>query len=46
MEAGAQVFSQHHEIGALSPWSGFAVFLLYAVAAFAAAFVLIARRDA
>ena len=46
MEAGDQIFSQHHEAGALSPWWGFAVFALYALAALAAAFVLINRRDA
>ena len=46
MEAGSQIFSQHHEAGALGPWSGFGVFSLYAVAALIAAFVLINRRDA
>lgn len=46
MEAGNQIFSQHHEVGALSPWSGFAIFSLYAVAALVAAFVLIGQRDA
>jgi len=46
MEAGAQIFSQHHEAGALSPWLGFGVFALYAIAALIAAFVLINRRDA
>ena len=46
MQAGSQIFSQHHEVGSLSPWTGFAVFSLYAVAVLVAAFVLINRRDA
>ena len=33
MEAGNQIFSQHHEPGALTPWTGFAVFALDAVTA-------------
>jgi ABC-2 type transport system permease protein len=45
LEAGSQIFSQRQELGALGPWWGFAVFSLYAVAALAAAFVLIERRD-
>ena len=46
MEAGSQIFSQHREAGALSPWVGFAVFSLYAAVAVIIAFVLIDRRDA
>lgn len=46
MEAGSQIFSQHHEPGALGPWTGFAVFALYAATALVAAFLLINRRDA
>jgi ABC-type transport system involved in multi-copper enzyme maturation permease subunit len=46
MQAGSQIFSQHHEAGALGPWSGFGIFSLYAVVALIAAFVLIDRRDA
>jgi len=46
MEAGSQIFSQHHEAGALGPWAGFAVFCLYAAGALAVGFVVINRRDA
>jgi hypothetical protein len=46
MQAGSQIFSQHHEAGALGPWTGFGVFSLYAVLALVAAFVLVNRRDA
>ena len=46
MEAGSQIFSQHRELGALAPWTGFAVFSLYAVTAIVTAFVLISQRDA
>ena len=46
MEAGAQIFSQHTEPGALSPWTGLGVFSLYATAALVAGYVLINRRDA
>ena len=46
MEAGSQIFSQHHEPGALTPWTGFGIFSLYAIAALVAAFVLIDHRDA
>lgn len=45
MEAGSQIFSQHPEAGALSPWTGLGVFSLYAIVALAGAFVLINRRD-
>jgi ABC-type transport system involved in multi-copper enzyme maturation permease subunit len=45
MEAGSQIFSQHHEAGALGPWTGFGVFCLYAAVALVAGFVLINRRD-
>jgi hypothetical protein len=46
MEAGSQIFSQHHEAGALSPWAGLAVFALYAAVALTAGFGLISARDA
>ncbi|MHB8671709.1 MAG: ABC transporter permease subunit [Acidimicrobiales bacterium] len=46
MQAGSQVFAQHHEAGALGPWTGFGVFCLYAVVALAVGFILIDRRDA
>ena len=45
MEAGSQIFSQHREVGALSPWTGLGVFSFYAIVALAGAFVLINRRD-
>jgi ABC-type transport system involved in multi-copper enzyme maturation permease subunit len=44
--AGQQLVSVQHEIGMLSPWSGFAVFYLYAVVGIAVAAVLLKRRDA
>lgn len=46
MEAGSQIFSQHHEAGALSPWTGLGVFCLYAAVALVVGFILINRRDA
>jgi ABC-2 type transport system permease protein len=46
MMAGDTIYSLHHEANALGPWTGFAVFCLYAVAALIAAFLLITRRDA
>ena len=46
MQAGSQIFSQHHEAGALGPWTGFGVFSCYSIIALIAAFVLINRRDA
>lgn len=46
MEAGSQIFSQHHEAGSLGPWSGLAVFCFYAALALVVGFVLIDRRDA
>jgi hypothetical protein len=46
MESGSQIFSQHHEAGALSPWAGLAVFALYAAVALGAGFALIGARDA
>lgn len=45
MQAGSQIFSQHSEAGALSPWTGFGVFSLYAVFALVAGFILINKRD-
>jgi ABC-2 type transport system permease protein len=46
MEAGSQIFSQHHEAGNLGAWSGFGVFCLYAAVALGVGFFLINRRDA
>ncbi|NUS18019.1 MAG: ABC transporter permease subunit [Streptomyces sp.] len=47
MQAGTQVFvAAPHEAHALAPWTGFAVFSLYAAAALAAGLVLVTRRDA
>jgi len=48
MEAGAQIYSVSAHGGAhvLAPWAGFGVFSAYAVAALAAGFILITRRDA
>ncbi len=45
MQAGSQIFSQRPEAGALAPWTGFAVFCLYAALALAAGFILFDRRD-
>lgn len=44
--AGSQIFTAHHQHGALQPWAGLAVFCLYALAAIAVASVLVSRRDA
>jgi ABC-type transport system involved in multi-copper enzyme maturation permease subunit len=44
--AGAALYDLHPETGALSPWTGFAVFCLYAVAGMIAAGVVLKRRDA
>jgi ABC-type transport system involved in multi-copper enzyme maturation permease subunit len=46
MQAGSQIFSQYPEPGGLEPWTGFAVFCLYAAAALMIALLLIGRRDA
>src|SRR5262245_48447929 len=46
MQAGSQIFAQRPEAGALAPWTGFAVFCLYAAVALAAGFILFNRRDA
>jgi ABC-2 type transport system permease protein len=46
MIAGDTIYSLHREANALGPWTGFAVFCLYAATALAAAFLLINRRDA
>ncbi|MFI0940090.1 ABC transporter permease [Streptomyces sp. NPDC021020] len=43
--AGQSVLTLHQEAHTLAPWTGFAVFCLYAVAALAAAAVLLRRRD-
>jgi ABC-2 type transport system permease protein len=44
--AGQSLVSLRHEAHTLAPWTGFTVFLLYALAALAAAAVLLKRRDA
>lgn len=47
LEAGSQIFvAVPHEAAALAPWTGFAVFCLYAAAALLCGFLLINRRDA
>jgi len=46
MNAGDAVYTVRPEAHLLGPWAGFGVFCLYAVAALAAGFVLIGRRDA
>jgi ABC-2 type transport system permease protein len=43
--AGSQIFAVQHTSGSLSPWAGFGLLCLYAVAAIAAAAVLMTRRD-
>ncbi|WP_199923471.1 ABC transporter permease [Streptomyces sp. NRRL F-5123] len=43
--AGQSVLTLHQEAHTLAPWTGFAVFCLYAVAALAAAAVLLRQRD-
>lgn len=45
MQAGSQIFSQHAEPGALSPWAGFAVFCAYATVALVVGVALVQRRD-
>ena len=45
LEAGNQIFSQHHEAGALSPWAGLGVLVLYATTALFTGLALITRRD-
>jgi ABC-2 type transport system permease protein len=44
--AGQALLSAHHQAHTLHPWTGFAVFCLYALAALAGAAVLLRRRDA
>lgn len=44
--AGAALYDLHPESASLAPWTGFAVFCLYALAATAAAAILLRRRDA
>lgn len=47
MEAGSQIFiAVSHDPNSLDPWTGFALFGLYAVIALATGFILIRRRDA
>ncbi|MFI0897650.1 ABC transporter permease [Streptomyces sp. NPDC020983] len=43
--AGQSVLALHREAHTLAPWTGFAVFCLYAVVTLAAAAVLLRRRD-
>ena len=45
-EAGSQIATVVPSAGALSPWAGFAVLLVWLVVSFAAATVLLRRRDA
>jgi len=44
--AGAALYDLRPEPGSLSPWNGFAVFCLYAVAGLVAAALVLRRRDA
>jgi ABC-type transport system involved in multi-copper enzyme maturation permease subunit len=44
--AGQSLLTVHHEAHNLQPWTGFAVFCVYAVVALAAAAFLLKRRDA
>jgi ABC-2 type transport system permease protein len=44
--AGSDVLSNTTDPGMLAPWTGFAIFCAYAAVAFAAAAVLLVRRDA
>lgn len=44
--AGQSLISLHREAHTLAPWTGFAVFCLYAAVALGAAAVLLKRRDA
>ena len=46
MQAGGQIFAQEPEPGSFGPWTGFAIFTLYAVIALAVGMVLTNRRDA
>jgi ABC-2 type transport system permease protein len=46
MNAGDAIYTVRPEAHMLTPWAGFGVFCLYTVAALAAGFVLIGRRDA
>ncbi len=43
--AGSQIFTAHHQLGALQPWAGLGVFCLYVTTALTAATILINRRD-
>jgi ABC-type transport system involved in multi-copper enzyme maturation permease subunit len=44
--AGQALLTVHHEAHTLQPWTGFAVFCLYALVALAGAALLLKRRDA
>jgi ABC-2 type transport system permease protein len=46
LEAGSQIYFLRQEANALSPWTGFAVFSLYAALALGVGFFLLTRRDA
>ena len=43
--AGSQIFAVQHTAGSLSPWAGFGLFCVYAIAVLALAAVLMTRRD-
>ena len=43
---GGKLYALHPEAGSLDPWTGFAVFCLYAVAGLIAAAFVLHRRDA
>lgn len=46
INAGSQILTRHPGTDALSPWTGYGLLLLYAGVVLAAAYLLIARRDA
>jgi ABC-2 type transport system permease protein len=46
LSAGTQVMTTHRDSNLLTPWAGFGVFCLYALAAVAAGAVMLMRRDA
>lgn len=43
--AGSDLYTQHADAGSLAPWTGFAVFCLYAVVAVVVGAVLLERRN-
>jgi len=44
--AGSGIFALHQDPGSLGPWTGFALFVGYAIAALVAGAVVLVRRDA